>query len=626
MSKRDFVPRILIIDDLFGRIVPDGRNEERANLCGQYLIEDVTGDEVGRGTPRKIKKPVARAVFFRGQRPSCSTVGDTVENDLKGTLQIIRSGWVNHRPDKPLWSMVLLDLCFYTGRVTERSNGKTLGMPESRDGDDDPHRYFGLRVLQQIYNEFPDLPVVILSSKPREEVSREFSSKGALGFLPRDEDQSPQLLDEYIWRHGLIPDEEGEIVGQSKSLLMALRTARRSAQGKQNILLRGERGTGKGLLARYIHRQKSDPENTPFVEVNSSVLTPELFASELFGYRKGAFTGASTDKEGMLDTTHGGDLFFDEIKDMLPQVQAGILRVLEERKFTPVGSKDFQSVDVRFLSATNVDIEALANTGGFRPDLLDRLREGGTVFLPPLRERKEDIPMLVEKFVREAEYSRPRAFHRDIEPEALDKLISSDWPGNVRDLRNCIFNAVNNNPDVEHLYPLHIHLTEEDSTLGKSAKVTERAAPTTGEAFRLEANDFDGLIDALDSFTFESIKPADLAGKLGSIQGAYARLIAQYLKAVLEATSKSTLENPEGEIFIHPAIKLMTGDPKVTASKAADFIKRLLQIEPNAIELLQSDPVIKEAYEKAIRLRPKSGRKDTIKRHSKRNRKAGRSY
>lgn len=260
MSQRDFIPRILIIDDLFGRIIPNGRNEERANLCGQYLIEDITDDEVGRGTPRKVNKPIAQAIFCRGQRPICSVPGNTVENDLEGTLRAIRDGWVTH--DKPRWSMVLLDLCFYTGIVTKRSNKETLGMPEGRDDDTNPNKYFGLHVLREIRNEFPDLPVVILSSKPREEVSREFSAQGALGFLPRDEDKGPEILKLYIWRHGLIPDEDGEIVGRSKALLMALRSARRSAQSKKNILLLGERGTGKGLLARYINRQRGGVRKT----------------------------------------------------------------------------------------------------------------------------------------------------------------------------------------------------------------------------------------------------------------------------------------------------------------------------------------------------------------------------
>ena len=120
MSDFNLLPHILIIGDRFGRIHHHRRNKERANLCRQYLIEDVTGDEIGKGTGQKIKKPVAQVVFCHGQRPVCSTIGDTVENDLAGTLEVIRSGWQTWQPHKPRWAMVLLDLCFYTGPVTKR--------------------------------------------------------------------------------------------------------------------------------------------------------------------------------------------------------------------------------------------------------------------------------------------------------------------------------------------------------------------------------------------------------------------------------------------------------------------------------------------------------------------------
>lgn len=613
MMKRDQIPTILIIDDLFGRILPDRRNEERSNLCGQYLIEDITGDEVNQGVPRRIRVPIARAVFFRGQRPVCACVGDTVENDLKATLEVIRQGWHNPPSGTPRWAMVLLDLCFYTGEVSKRSDQETCGMPEGRSGDDDPQQYFGLQLLRAMYREFPELPVVIFSSKPRGAVSKEFSSKGALGFLSRDAVQGAELLKEFLWRHALIPDEEGEVVGQSIGLLKALRMARRSADGRQNILLRGERGTGKGLLARYIHRQRQKNAVSSFVEVNSSVLTPELFASELFGYRKGAFTGAAEDKIGLLKTADGGDLFFDEIKDMLPQVQAGILRVLEEHSFTPIGSEKTLTADVRFLSATNGDIEAMAVAGEFRPDLLDRLREGGTVFLPPLSERKEDVPALAEFFVRQAEAARPGARHRQIEPEAMEKLLAHGWPGNVREFRNCIVNAVNNNPDVEHLYPLHLQLPGEGLAPRMPGTDEEAEVPTDMRATGgYGVNNVNHLLNVIESFSFESEDVPNLAGRLPAVQGACARLMARYLAEVLKATSKATLQKPEGELLIHPALKLMTGDAKLTASKAADIIKRILQMDSEAVERLMSEPVLRDAYEKALRLRPKSSRKKEI--------------
>ena len=451
------LPRLLVIDDLFGRTHVHRRNEERANLCGQYLLRDVTGDECGKSEPQKVVEPTAEVVFYRGQAPLSAEVGDTVKNDLQGVLEVVRRGWSESATVQPRWSMVLLDLCFYTGRVTIESDRRAVGMPEGRDGDDDPERYFGVQILATLKDNFPDLPVVILSSKSRKEVSRDIAYLGALAFLPRDNVNSPDLLRDYIWTHGLIQDTSGAVVGQSRELLLALRAARRGASTRRNVLIRGERGTGKELLARYIHRQTVGPSDTPFVVVNSAVLAPELFASELFGIERGVATGVEQ-RPGLIQAGTGGDLFLDEISDMQAQVQGGVLRVIEERQFTPVGGRMHQSVNVRFLSATNSELESLVATAVFRHDLLDRLIEGGTVFLPALRDRKADIPLLVERFLRDAESTHPRAMNRAVDPETVDALMLHDWPGNIRELRNCVFNAVINYPDVEHLVPVHLRL------------------------------------------------------------------------------------------------------------------------------------------------------------------------
>ncbi len=597
-----YLPRILIIDDLFGRTHSDRRNEERANLCGQYLLEDVTDDEKGKGGTLKVKQPVAQAVFFRGQNPACSTVGDTVENDLEVTLSVIREGWSEPRSENPCWSMVLLDLCFYTGPVTKQSDRRASGMPESRERDNQPKHYFGLEILEAIHKEFPDLPVVIMSSMPRKNVSREFSSKGALGFLPREDTHSADRLKEMLWRHGLIQDETGEIVGRSRSLLLALRSARRAASARRNVLIRGERGVGKELLARYIGRHGSKSASAPFLTVNSAVLSPTLFASELFGIDRRVATGVEG-REGLIPAATGGDLFFDEIRDMSLEAQAGILRVLEDRKVTPVGAKNSVPVDVRFLSATNFAVEELASTGRFRPDLLDRLREGGTAYLPPLRERREDIPMLVEKLVRESEAKNSAAIHRDIDPKAIEKLCAFDWPGNVRELRNCIFEAVNNNPDVEHLVVAHIRLAGSRSGVGAPQTVAATIAQPTQSV--------DGLLQYLANLPADEWGAAEIAGKLPEIRAAYGQLLARMVKAAIIATRRPSVDAPEGKVLIHPAMKLLTGDRSLTASKAADLLKRLLKEEANTANAALDDPLLREAHEIAHRLRPKGQPKAT---------------
>ncbi|MBE2281842.1 MAG: hypothetical protein IAE77_00110, partial [Prosthecobacter sp.] len=165
------LPRLLILDDLFGRVGPQDRNADRENLCAHFLWQDATGDAAARASRQKVLKPVAEAVFCRGQTPVESDVGAVVENDLASTLGQVRSGWNEVLAlGEPPWAMVLLDLCFYTGRVTEDSHQRTPGMPEGRPRDDNPNSYFGLTLLDAIHHEFPDLPIFILSSKPREEV------------------------------------------------------------------------------------------------------------------------------------------------------------------------------------------------------------------------------------------------------------------------------------------------------------------------------------------------------------------------------------------------------------------------------------------------------------------------
>ena len=584
-----YLPRILIIDDFFGRTHSDRCNEDRANLCAKYHLKDVTGDEEGKGTPHKTKEPVAEAVFFRGQHPICSAVGDTVENDLEGCMRIIDAGW-NPLHNEPVWSLVLLDLSFYTGLVTDKSDRRSAGMPEGRPGDSDKNKYFGLTVLGEIQKRYPELPVIILSTKPRSTVSRQFSYLGALAFLDRSAPESSDLLKEYLWRYGLIPDMTGQIIGTSKSLLLSLRSARMMAATRQNILIRGPRGSGKELIASFINRNDRNNRDTPFVIVDSGVLNPNLYASELFGHKKGAFTGADSDQQGRIIQADEGDLFLDEIGNMPLEVQLGILRVLEYHEVTPVGSKGSISVNVRFISATNIDIEMLSASGkGFRLDLLDRLRSAGTLVLPPLCERKEDIPVLAEKFVREAESQTQNSLQRGIDRDALDKLMDYNWPGNIRELRQCIFKSVNKHPDIEHLVPAHIYLhpaiTTDRSRNENETKIQPEAIPKT----------LAEILEDMAGFDFETLKRNELNGKLDTLQQYCNEFIANYVISTLQATTKPV----EGKVQIHPAIKMALGDQTVKASKAADIIKKILA------PVNKSDPLLHQALEKAFQLRPK---------------------
>jgi DNA-binding NtrC family response regulator len=589
------LPRLLIIDDLFGRQLPDGQvNEDRVHLCGRFLLRDITGDESAISSRQVIKRPIAEVVFFRGQKPVRAGPGDFVENDLEGTMRIVREGW-DSGPKR--WALILLDLCFYTGRVDGKSQGPP-GMPPGQPEDSAPANYFGLTILQAIHRELPNLPVVILSSKPRESSSRAYAEWGALGFLARADDGSRDLLSEFIWRHGLIPDNNGEIVGRSRPLLIALRAARRAGGDRRNVLILGERGTGKELLARYLHRSSRIASGRPLVVVDSGSLSPTLYASELFGYRRGAFTGAERNHPGKILQANGGDLFLDEIGNMPGDVQAGLLRVLEHKSLMPLGSNTEEQADVRFLAATNEDLEGKAATGGFRQDLLDRLREGGTVFLRPLRERPEDLEPLAEAFVREAESAHHSAIRRTIEPETIEKLRLYSWPGNLRELRSCIFSAVFNYPDVEHLMPVHIEIGVGDNRAHSEPE--RRLLPTP------VVSNIDTVLSAMTTFDFNDVRPEDIVGRLDTTESAIAHFLVSLLRAALVLTIRRTPENPEGQPMIHPAVKLLTGNKSIPASKAADIVKRLLALNVTIKDAALADPLLGAAYDKAMRLRPSS--------------------
>jgi DNA-binding NtrC family response regulator len=578
-------PRLLVIDDLFGRGVLAGRNIDRENLCAHFLWRDVTGDDAANSSPQRVLTASADVVFCRGQRPASADVGDVVENDLTGALAVVREGWERALLEGSVpWSMVLIDLCFYTGEVTPESHRHTAGMPVGRTADSHPNAYFGLTLLDAIHRNFPDLPVCILSSNPREQVSLEFSLRGALGFIARDDVKGVDRLDEALWHHGLLPDSAEEVIGRSLPMLLTLREARRAAGHRESLLICGERGTGKEMLASYINRVTATVDSAarrPFIAVNSAVLRTDLAASELFGIEPRTASGVDG-KMGLIESAHGGDLFLDEIADLPPETQASVLRVLQDRQVTRVGARVGHPVDVRFLSATNNNLEA--GKASLRPDLLDRLRMGGTLRLPPLRDRKGDIPLLAAAFLRDAESERVGRRQRQITPEAMAALLMHSWPGNIRQLRACLFDAVNRYPDVEYLVPRHLRIDGE--------AVSHQPLP---------AHDLSTLFAAQEAVGFDQDDIDLWSGRLLELQRGQVRVLARYLQGALDATRRRTPLSPKGQLQIHPAMKLATGDPELSASQAADIVKRILS--PLEGEL-HGD--LREALAIAVRLRPRS--------------------
>lgn len=227
----------------------------------------------------------------------------------------------------------------------------------------------------------------------------------------------------------------GEMIGHSKPLLDVFDRIDRSAKIDVPVLIEGETGTGKDMIAREIHR-RSRRAGKPFVAVNMGAICREIIASDLFGHVRGAFTGATENKEGRFSEAHGGTLFLDEISTMEERMQVSLLRVLESRSFRPLGAKRDITVDVRLIAATNGDLDDEVDTGLFREDLLHRLRVF-RITAPPLRTISDDIPALCYFFLDQVRHE----FELDvnaIEPEALELLQSYRWPGNVRELKNVI--------------------------------------------------------------------------------------------------------------------------------------------------------------------------------------------
>ncbi|MDQ7038537.1 MAG: sigma-54 dependent transcriptional regulator [Aquificota bacterium] len=227
-------------------------------------------------------------------------------------------------------------------------------------------------------------------------------------------------------------DQEVLLETRSPAFREVLETAKKVAGSDINVLIRGETGTGKEVLARYIHRLSPRSEG-PFIVVDCSAIPEHLFESEVFGHEKGAYTGATQKKLGLVELADGGTLFLDEIGDVPLHVQSKLLRFVETRRFRRVGGLKEISVDVRIISATNRDLSGMVSRGEFRSDLLFRLNVV-EINIPPLRERKEDIPLLVDHFL-----SR---YGKKIRKETLKALTDYPWPGNVRELKNAIERAV----------------------------------------------------------------------------------------------------------------------------------------------------------------------------------------
>jgi DNA-binding NtrC family response regulator len=250
-------------------------------------------------------------------------------------------------------------------------------------------------------------------------------------------DENRYLKERLRSRHGL-----GRLVGQAQQMQQVFKLIQRVAPSRAPVLIRGESGTGKELVARSIHENGPWREK-PFVPVDCGALAPTLIESELFGYTRGAFTGAVKSKEGLLQTANGGTLFLDEVGELPVELQTRLLRAIQEKEFRPLGTTRRVPLDARILAATNRDLEDAIRRGDFRKELYFRLNVV-TITLTPLRERKVDIPLLAEHILQRLASQRDGSARMrwTLTSEALDRLLAYDWPGNVRELENCLERAV----------------------------------------------------------------------------------------------------------------------------------------------------------------------------------------
>src|SRR5688500_2826318 len=234
--------------------------------------------------------------------------------------------------------------------------------------------------------------------------------------------------------------ERGSIIGRSEKMQAVFSLVDQVAPARSTVLITGESGTGKELIAKAIHEQSPRVAKT-FVTVNSSNIPSELLESELFGHTRGAFTGAVAAKKGLFEVADGGSIFLDEIGDIPPETQVRLLRVIQEREFTPLGDTTPRRVDVRIIAATNIDLKEAVRQGSFREDLYYRLAVV-PIELPPLRDRREDILPLAQHFIQKYNEENVRTVSEQLAPEVLAMLEAYSWPGNVRELENTVERAV----------------------------------------------------------------------------------------------------------------------------------------------------------------------------------------
>ncbi len=373
----------------------------------------------------------------------------------------------------------------------------------------------GLDILAYVNEHLPSTPVIVMSGYGSINLAVEAMHKGAYDFQEKPLNTEhlcmtiERALRKTVLRHAFdyLRREQPyiykykDIVAESAQMKQLLKQTAKLASSDITVLLTGETGTGKSLIAGSIHVNSPRNDNT-IITVNCAALPETLLESELFGHEKGAFTGADRNRVGRIQQAHGGTLFLDEVGDMSLAIQAKLLRALEDKIIQPLGSTRSIKVDVRVLSATNVDLVKAVEEGRFREDLYYRLSVT-SLDVPPLRERREDILPLTHRFIQQicGDSKRPM---KEMTNRAAQKLVSYDWPGNVRELRNAVERAI--------LLSEGTSIDVEDFNIEKYSTRQAATATVQLDTFDLNQVECNTIMAALESSDWVQARAADLLG------------------------------------------------------------------------------------------------------------------
>lgn len=403
----------------------------------------------------------------------------------------------------------------------------------------------GLELLARLHDRAPEVPVILMTAFGTVSDAVAAMRMGAYDYVlkPLNEDALKVIAAKALEHRKLITENRylqafaekvarfENLIGHSKKMTELFDLARQVAQRESTVLILGDSGTGKELLAKAIHLN-SPRRRGPFVVVNCGAIPENLIESELFGHKKGAFTGAIADRVGKFEAANGGSVFLDEVSELAPALQVRLLRVLQEREVDKVGETRPLSVNVRVIAATNRNLTTMVQDGSFREDLFYRLSVV-TLRVPPLRDRREDVPLLVEHFLNKLtlRYSlSPRCVH----PQAMELLAGYNWPGNVRELENALESVVVLT-NKEEIAPDDLP----DNIRQQGSRISKIHLDIPDDGISLEEVEKELLVKALE--------------KTGGNQSKAARFLNITRKTLMYRMEKYGLVPPEGTVQYSPA-------------------------------------------------------------------------